>query len=1016
MDKRKTLIGLISLPFLALIIYYFFLSGENVEPPPKKRNPAFSNHIHSFSSGYISNSSNIRVKLSKPLYDTIKGGEKIQKELFAFSPSIDGEAVWQDKRTIVFEPKGKLQPGNKYNAKFILGNLKDVKKELKEFPFQFKTKELHFNIKVTSMSPYNPKDLKWQKIKGKINTTDIVEEDKIKEIFSADQDGKNLPIKWINAGGENHQFKIDSLVRKEEDSSMINFKINGEIANTDVKNEEEFEIPALGDFKVMQTKVVQHPEQHAVLRFSDPLNEKQNLNGLITSNNIEHFKVSVDGNELKVYPSRIQSGSKDIRVSKVLENILGYKIGKKLNIPVQFTQIKPAVRIKTDGVVMPSSKGLLLPFESVNLKAVDVKVVRIFEDNVPQYFQVNNYNDDDELKRVGRLIRRKTVTIDKSEQYDLSKWQRSYLDLSDLIETKPGAIYHVEIGFRKIHSLYNCPGSSNEKNMSAIKEQYWDDHGEEEVGYWSTWNSYYKSYYDHDDYDVEDYNYSEKDNPCTESYYRRRKAVSRNVLASDLGIIAKRGEDNSMHVTVTDIVSTKPLSDVNIKIMDLQQRVMGTVKTNDKGMAKIEKDISKQPFLLKAEKDNQKGYLRLDDGQSLSMSNFDISGKHVQKGLKGFIYGERGVWRPGDSLYLSFMLEDKGKLPANHPVIFKLYNPKNNLYEKIVKTNASNKIYDFRTSTKSDDPTGNWKAEVKVGDAEFTKSLRIETIKPNRLKVELNFKKDKLYKYGKGINATLNSQWLHGATASNLKYSVKASLTKRKTQFENFEDYNFDDPVRTFNNSLQSIDQGKTDRSGVANVTGEIRLHDNTPGMLSANFITKVFEKSGNYSISRTSIPYAPYSSFVGIKTPDGDKHGKLYTDTTNTVKVATVNKDGEPVQKHKLKVKMYKLKWRWWWRSANNDLSAYEGQTSKTPVITQTISTNKNGKGSFDFEIGKHDWGRYLIRITDPQSGHATGDVVYVDWPSWYDKSDKKNPSNASMLVVSSDKEKYNVGEDVEL
>ncbi|MFY9197489.1 MAG: hypothetical protein WAO25_08390, partial [Bacillota bacterium] len=45
---------------------------------------------------------------------------------------------------------------------------------------------------------------------------------------------------------------------------------------------------------------------------------------------------------------------------------------------------------------------------------------------------------------------------------------------------------------------------------------------------------------------------------------------------------------------------------------------------------------------------------------------FDVSGKEVQEGLKGYIYTERGVWRPGDSLYVSlpdaWVDEDKTKI------------------------------------------------------------------------------------------------------------------------------------------------------------------------------------------------------------------------------------------------------------------------------------------------------------------------------------------------------------------
>jgi len=75
-------------------------------------------------------------------------------------------------------------------------------------------------------------------------------------------------------------------------------------------------------------------------------------------------------------------------------------------------------------------------------------------------------------------------------------------------------------------------------------------------------------------------------------------------------------------------------------------------------------------------------------------------------------------------------------------------------------------------------------------------------------------------------------------------------------------------------------------------------------------------------------------------------------------------------------------------------------------------MSTNASGKASFDFELKYPDWGRYLVRVEDPNGGHATGKAVYIDWPGWAGKSRKGDPSAATMLVFSTDKEKYNVGE----
>src|SRR5690606_25483195 len=102
--------------------------------------------------------------------------------------------------------------------------------------------------------------------------------------------------------------------------------------------------------------------------------------------------------------------------------------------------------------------------------------------------------------------------------------------------------------------------------------------------------------------------------------------------------------------------------------------------------------------------------------EALSVSSFDVSGEFVQKGLKGMIYGERGVWRPGDSVYLSFILEDKNKmLPASHPVVFEFQNPMGTIVDRQVRSGSENGFYRFATTTLPDAPTGNWTANVKVG-------------------------------------------------------------------------------------------------------------------------------------------------------------------------------------------------------------------------------------------------------------------------------------------------------------
>ena len=206
---------------------------------------------------------------------------------------------------------------------------------------------------------------------------------------------------------------------------------------------------------------------------------------------------------------------------------------------------------------------------------------------------------------------------------------------------------------------------------------------------------------------------------------------------------------------ISDLITTKPLGNVTIEAYDYQQQKLKQVTTNAEGTAVLE--TKQKPFVLIAKRGQERTYLKLDDGNSLSLSSFEVDGDIVQKGIKGFIYGERGVWRPGDSLFLSFILENKTKaFPENYPASMELINPQGQVVQKLTRTNHVDGFYNFTTKTESSAPTGVYLAKVKVGGAVFTKNIRIETIMPNRLKINLDYKKDKIY----SSDLTLNSDLL----------------------------------------------------------------------------------------------------------------------------------------------------------------------------------------------------------------------------------------------------------------
>ena len=530
----------------------------------------------------------------------------------------------------------------------------------------------------------------------------------------------------------------------------------------------------MGDFRFVTARIIQFPDQYVLVTFTDPLQANQNLNGLIRLNNSTSMKYIIEGNKVKVYPSVRQAGIQTLRVEQGIKNSLGYAMNQSQRVSLTFEQEKPAFRMVGSGTILPFSDGLVMPFEAVNLNAVDVRVIRIYENNITQFLQVNDVNGESELKRVGNPVFQKTVKLNTSGITNIDRWNRFTLDLSKIINAQPGTLYQVQMGFRQQHSTYVCANATADDGLDLIiEEESWDSYQEEEQSYWDYSDQYYYDPY---------YDWQERENPCYSSYYGRRRSKTRNILASNLALIAKLGNNGEMIVAVTDLITTDPLADVEVEFLNYQQQSLGMMTTDIDGIVKI--NLEDKPFVAIASYQNQKGYLKLDDGSSLSLSNFDVSGQKISKGFKGFIYGERGVWRPGDSLHLAFVLEDKTKiLPETHPVIFELKNPEGQVKRRIVRSSSVNGFYNFSTNTDPEDVTGNWLASVKVGGAQFTKQVKIETVKPNRLKINLDFGKDKLTPKDNTVDGQLKVTWLHGAVARNLKAEFEVYMNEANTTF-----------------------------------------------------------------------------------------------------------------------------------------------------------------------------------------------------------------------------------------
>ncbi len=968
--------------------------------------PEFTAYISAYTGGMISSAGgSIRIELAGAV-PGIEAGAPVGEKLFSFSPSIKGEARWVSGNAVEFIPReGALKPGVLYNAEFRLGKIEKVEKGLETFRFSFRTKGLDFEIRSEQgvITRGNPMVMSQR---GTVIFGDMVDAGKVADMLTLD--GKRpASVEPAEGKASEFRFSFDNLQRPSGDDETLTLRAKGKAVGIDRAEEATILVPAAGRFRFVDAVALNAPAEGLSLQFSEPLDAAQDLRGLVEITGVEDYSFQIEENIIKVFfQTPGQEEEITVDVSQGVRSDSGEKLDRDVSASIQAPAGKPAVEILSKGNIMPDSEELLLAFRALSLNAVDVKIIRIFESNVLMFLQTNTLASSGELRRSGRMVCEKTLQLPAGGQ---GGWQDYSVDLAPLVRQEPGAIYRVELSFRREYSTYACGGAAAVKSPSDAEGVVVLRADDFDPASGSEWDEPEPYWWDSDGYDYGEYNWRERDDPCRPTYYMqsdRRAGI--NVMASNLGVIAKSGDGRNLFVAVADILTTEPVADASIKVYNYQLQRIGSGKTGSDGQARVE--VGGTPFAAVVEKGRAKTYVRLVDNEQNSLSRFDVGGKQIQKGLKGFVYGERGVWRPGDTIYLTAVVEDRlGRIPGGHPVTLELFNARGQFHARQVNAHGVGGFYCFTVPTAEGDPTGVWNAYVKMGGASFHKALRVETVKPNRLKIKFDVRGGRIDGSALSTPASMDASWLTGAVARNLKASVEMSLVRgAASPFKGFERFVFNNPASAFTSEKSEVWSGSTDAAGHARMDIKTPSADNAPGVMRADVVCRVFEPGGDASIYAESFPFSPFSRYVGVDL--GQRSGDYFeTDKDLAFDIVTVDAAGKPVD-GRVDYKIYKLSWSWWWEKGDESLESYVNGNYASPVDQGSLATAM-GRGRITFRVDYPEWGRYLVYVKDSNGGHASGGIVYVDWPSWRGRSGKDDPDGASMLTFSTDSKSYEVG-----
>ena len=473
---------------------------------------------------------------------------------------------------------------------------------------------------------------------------------------------------------------------------------------------------------------------------------------------------------------------------------------------------------------------------------------------------------------------------------------------------------------------------------------------------------------------------------------------------SDIGLHARKYENN-IDVYAVSLNDGSVLKDVNLKLYTYSNLLSSSATTDSDGYASLK--LSKQrniDSLIIARKGDEISYLKVNTS-ALDLSEFAINGTIPTK-LNGYIFSNRDLFRPGETVPLSFLLKDyDGKPVDTRPVYLTITDPSGAKYKKYTVKPADNGYIEKKVWIPENAKTGKWRVVAhtssniysSIGQFEFN----VEEFLPERIKLELKAK-DKIYRSKQNIEVELNANYLYGAPASNNKAKATSVITTLDFPSKKYSKFYFGNHKQSKKPVRKDIFDGKLNDKG--NVKLSFMTPDEVKSPLSASVIASVFE-SGGRAINRSIRKQVwPSETIIGVK----PRYIGGYAPLNQNINFDLVNIDKDEKVKGLKDVNVRLIyeerRYHWFYDEHNGWDSKY------TQLDHEKYESKINTK---DGQIAKislpavNQYGRYRLEIESKDKKIFTSYRFRLGW--FADDSESNRPSKVSLSL---DKDGYKTGE----
>ncbi len=478
-------------------------------------------------------------------------------------------------------------------------------------------------------------------------------------------------------------------------------------------------------------------------------------------------------------------------------------------------------------------------------------------------------------------------------------------------------------------------------------------------------------------------------------------------VISDLGLTTISGADG-LHVFVRSLATGRPVPGAQLRLYARNNEELGAATSDQSGAAAF------APGLIRGESgraaaavmalagDGDFGFIDLTR-PAFDLSDRGVGGRLAPGATDAFMYTDRGVYRPGETVQLMTLLRDNAGRALDHvPLTLKIRRPDGALALERTLTDGSIGGFHLAVPISPTARTGSWSAYAYLdpaGDPVGSIAFLVEEVVPARIEVGLQSDRDHVPSDG-AFNVLVDAKYLYGAPASDLPVKASVAISRRDQAPESYPGYVFTLADETVSVVQVPLDDARTDAGGKAALPIQLVGIPDTPQPLQATLTVEVYEVGGRPVIETIELPIRHRSLMVGIKplfsdetVPDGD---------AAAFDVVAVNADGTGAA-GKLRYQLVHEDWdyQWYYSSGNWD---YEVIVRDLPRESGEVSTTPGAPGRIAHNV---DWGRYRLEVFDPVTGGAASVRFSSGW--WAAPGTASTPDK---LQVTTDRELYKAGD----